>query len=226
TGTPKEMRWWGEDLAGRGYTVLAPRLAGHATTPKDMLRTRWWDWLSSVEDAYNYLKGMTDTQVLMGLSLGGALALIGASIFPAAGVVAVSAPNHLPADPRLPFARPLSLLVPNTSKGAPDWHNPDAAKDHAEYPTYPTRAIAELNDCLKELRARLPLITIPALLIHSKKDHGVPPENAETNLKQLGSKQKEIFWVENSGHVIPREPDRQLAFNAAAAFISQLSKNT
>ncbi|NTV37277.1 MAG: carboxylesterase, partial [Anaerolineaceae bacterium] len=34
TGTPKEMRWWGEDLAGRGYTVLAPRLAGHATTPK------------------------------------------------------------------------------------------------------------------------------------------------------------------------------------------------
>ncbi len=44
TGTPKEMRWLGEYLAGQGHTVLGVRLAGHATQPEDMIRARWWDW--------------------------------------------------------------------------------------------------------------------------------------------------------------------------------------
>jgi carboxylesterase len=34
TGAPKELRWMGEYLAEKGRTVLAVRLAGHATRPK------------------------------------------------------------------------------------------------------------------------------------------------------------------------------------------------
>jgi len=30
TGTPKEMRWMGENLHSQGYTVLGIRLSGHA----------------------------------------------------------------------------------------------------------------------------------------------------------------------------------------------------
>ena len=50
TGTPKEMRWLGEYLAGKGHSVLGVRLAAHATRPNDMIRARWHDWLASVED--------------------------------------------------------------------------------------------------------------------------------------------------------------------------------
>ena len=145
-----------------------------------------------------------------------------ASIFPAAGVVAMSAPNHLPADPRLPYARPLSLFVPTMSK--------DNRIGAIRTSLARSRRISHLSNpcdrwlCVKELHNRLPLVKIPALLIHSRNDRGVPPENADENLKQLGSTQKEIFWVENSGHVICREPDRQLAFDAAATFISRVSR--
>ncbi len=221
TGTPKEMRWMGEDLNRRGYTILAPRLAGHATQLRDLTRTRWQDWLAAVEDGWNLLRGATDIQFLAGLSLGGALALIGASYLPAAGVISLSAPHHLPADPRLKFARSLAWLMPEVSKGAPDWHNPQAALDHAEYPAYPTAAIAELNDCLAFLRQCLPAVNIPALIIHSRNDRGVLPENAEAIYAALGSQDKKFFWVVDSGHVIPREPDRQLAFQATADFIHQ-----
>jgi carboxylesterase len=68
TGTPKEMTWFGDHLVKEGHTVLGIRLAGHATTPEDLARTRWLDWLASVEDGINILKGCTQVQIAIGLS--------------------------------------------------------------------------------------------------------------------------------------------------------------
>jgi carboxylesterase len=112
--------------------------------------------------------------------------------------------------------------MPKIGKGAADWHNPEAAKDHVEYPYIPTRALTQLRDLLREMRAALPMLHAPALLIHSKNDAGVGPHNAEQILAALGSTDKALFWVENSGHVIPREPDRYLAFQAVDEFIKRL----
>ena len=57
TGTPKEMRAMGEYLHQRGFSVLGVRLTGHATRPEDLQRARWQDWLLSVEDGWQLLKG-------------------------------------------------------------------------------------------------------------------------------------------------------------------------
>src|SRR4029453_9505866 len=76
TGTPKEMRWMGEYLNQRGFTCLGVRLAGHATHPEDMIRSRYSDWIASVEDGYHTLWSMTDNIFLAGLSMGGILALL------------------------------------------------------------------------------------------------------------------------------------------------------
>ena len=82
TGTPKEMRWMGEYLAKEGYSVLGVRLAGHATRPEDMIRSRWTDWVTSVEGGYHILRGLADHIYLIGLSLGGSLALLSQSGYP------------------------------------------------------------------------------------------------------------------------------------------------
>jgi len=60
------------------------------------------------------------------------------------------------------------------------------------------------------------------LLIHSKQDASVAPHNAEQILDALGSQDKKLFWVENSGHVIPREPDRLIAFQTVHEFIQRV----
>lgn len=137
TGSPKEMRWMGEYLAGQGYTVLGIRLAGHATCPEDMMRTRWRDWLASVEDGWNILCTSSQRIFLMGLSMGGILSLVFASQFPVTGVVTMSTPYALH-DKRLAFARLLSVIIPHVDKDLPDWHNPEAPKGHVEYPYNPT----------------------------------------------------------------------------------------
>jgi carboxylesterase len=225
TGTPKEMHWLGEYLADQGHTVLGVRLAGHATEPKDMLRVHWEDWVASVEDGWHMLSKCTDRVVVMGLSMGGVLALIFASHYPVTGVVAMSTPYTLPPDPRLPYIKILSYLQPTVPKGPPDWRDPEVIQQHVDYPDYPTRAIVELRDLLVEMRSALPGVKAPILLIYSKGDLSVKPEgrHMEQIYDSLGSHDKQVLWVENSGHVVTEDAEREQVFQSIANFVVHLS---
>lgn len=230
TGTPKEMRWLGESLAARGHTVLGVRLAGHATRPEDLRRCRWPDWLASVEDGWHLLAGSCQRIFVAGLSMGGALALLFASGrhtpgCPVAGVAAFSTPYALPDDPRLPYIRLLAPFVRSVAKGPPDWRDLEAAREHVDYPDYPTPGVVELRDLLAEMRSCLPQVRVPVLLAHSRNDGSVAPENLERIAAQLGSAQKTVLWVDDSGHVITREPERARVFTAVADFIAAAMKS-
>jgi carboxylesterase len=225
TGAPKEMRWLGEYLAAQGHTVLGVRLAAHATRPEDMIRARWPDWVASVEDGWHILNGCTERVVVMGLSMGGVLSLLLSAHFPVAGIVAMATPHHLPADPRLAFIKPLSLLQPFRPKGPPDWYDEQAYRDHVSYPADPMRSYAELRDLLAEMRAALPKVTAPALLIYSHQDQAVT--EAEGHMQAiyaaLGSQDKQFLWIENSSHVITRDAQRQVVFQAAGDFVNRIA---
>ncbi|OGO33882.1 MAG: hypothetical protein A2W35_01110 [Chloroflexi bacterium RBG_16_57_11] len=224
TGTPKEMRRLGEHLAGQGRTVLGIRLVGHATRPEDMLRARWQDWLASVEDGWHILSGCTRRIFVIGLSMGGILSLRFAAQFPVTGVVAMSTPHHLPPDWRLPYIKPLSRVRPRITKGPSDWHDPEAEQVHVDYPDYPARAVAELRDLLLEMRRTLPLVTAPALLIHSRQDGAVQPEEGHADLiyQALGSTHRSLVWIEGSGHVVTSDAARSIVFQSVSQFIDQV----
>ena len=214
----------GEYLSKRGFTVLGIRLAGHATNPEDMRRSRWWDWIASVEDGITILRGATRKVYTIGLSMGGVLSLIAASRYPIDGAIAISTPYNMPSDWRLPFIKPLSVLIRNVPKGKPDWQNPEAAVDHTEYPYYPSVSILQLKALLKEMRSVLAGIKIPVMLVHSKMDAGVVPANLDRIYDHLGTKDKQKLLVEHSGHVIVREPDREQVFKATVDFIRRVNK--
>lgn len=225
TGTPKEMRWMGEYLAGQDHTVLGVRLFGHATHPEDMMRARWQDWLASVEDGYHTLSGMTKKIVVCGLSMGGVLSLVLASRYPVSGVVAMSTPEHMPADARLRFIKPLSLLKPFMAKGEPNWYDQAAYRDHVSYPADPTRAYAELRDLLQVMRASLSKVSAPTLLINSQNDQAVKPADRHQELiyQAIGSLEKQTLWVEKSSHVVTRDAEREKVFQAAGDFIARIT---
>src|ERR1044072_9119345 len=64
-----------ETLAAEDIHVELPRLPGHGTTIEDMLTTGWADWTAEVEAAYERLAARAGQVVVVGLSMGGALAL-------------------------------------------------------------------------------------------------------------------------------------------------------
>jgi carboxylesterase len=221
TGTPFEMRTLAESLAADGFTVLAPRLFAHATHPDDMLRARWWDWIASAEDGLNLLRGCSERQVVMGLSMGGVLSLLLAARHTVEAVCSFSAPYDLPNDPRIKFIKYIHWLMPRQPKGAPDWHNPDAAKDHIDYPYFPTRSILELKALIDTMRPEIKKIAVPAFFAQSHGDLTIPSVSMDYLYENVGSQIKEKLWVTDSGHVIIREPEREKVFATVKQFIRQ-----
>ena len=206
--------------------MLGIRLAGHATRPEDMIRSRYTDWLLSVEDGYNLLRTCTDRVFLLGLSMGGILSLTFAAQFPVRGMVAMSTPYFHPKDWQLKYAKILSGLKPYIPKGngpGSGWFG-DAWKEHVAYPDYPMRSIGELGHLMDEVHASLPKIKVPVLLIHTRDDHPLICESMEKIYARLGSADKRRLWIEGSGHTITEEPRRELVFEAVADFIARVGQ--
>ena len=228
TGTPKEMRWMGEYLSQRGYTALGVRLAGHATTPKDMIASRWTDWTVSVEDASALLRGLTEDIFLIGLSMGGILSLLMSTRLKVRGVIAISTLYKLPDDPRLRCIKWISRFMTfmPKSKEAPGagWFDQEAWKDHVSYPQNPVLSIGELDKLLHEMRAALPNVNLPVLLIHSKNDKYVLPENIDLlEAALINASDKTKLYITGSGHVVTRDAAREQVFESVVEFIQRIS---
>jgi carboxylesterase len=227
TSSPKEMRGLGEFLNQYGYTCLGIRLTGHATDPQDMIRSNYTDWTASVEDGYNLLRCLSDRIILVGVSMGGVLTLLMSTRLDVTGAVALSTPYKLPDDPRLRHIDLIAKTVPFMPKGssAPGdgWFDKEAWKDHISYPQNPVRSIGQLNRLLAEMRSALPQLRVPVLLIHSRDDDYVLPQNMElifSDLVNISDKTK--LYVTGSGHVITRDAARQQVFQYVLDFIQRI----
>ncbi|MBI9047410.1 MAG: alpha/beta fold hydrolase [Anaerolineaceae bacterium] len=224
TGTPKEMRWMGEYLNKMGYTTMGIRLTGHATSSEDMIRTKWEDWLGSIEDGLNYLSDIADQIVLVGLSMGGALSLLAtaryANHFPISATIAMAAPHELPDDWRISILGPISPILPQIKKeDHSDWFDTQLEEIHKSYSTYPSKSILELKELLSELRNQLINISTPVCLMQSKNDRTIPLNSMQYFYDHIPSKFKQMIWVENSGHVITEDLAKNFVFKAANDFI-------
>ena len=214
-----------------GITCLGVRLAGHATRPKDMIRSRWSDWTVSVEDGYNFLRGATDGIFLVGLSMGGVLSLLMSTRLDVKGVVTMSAPYRIPAEHPAWQIRLISYfktyLPKNKGEPGTGWFDKEAFKGHVSYPLNPIRSAAELEVLLEKMRAALPKVKVPVCMIHSKDDDYVLPENMENIYAGLVSvTDKSKYYVTGSGHVVTRDAARGQVFEIAQNFIKRVERSS
>lgn len=228
TAMPGEMRWLGDDLHTRGHTVLGVRLAGHGTHPEDLARTRWTDWLVDVEEALALATSISERVVLIGQSMGGVVALLGAGTYPnrVAGVVAIATPYSV----ALPGRDDLRGVPADAieRKGTPT-HRLYGIRREAVYPAYaaePLHILPALGLLLQEMRGALPAVQAPALLIHSRDDGAVPVENMALIYDTLGTAHKEKFTLDTIGHSVVRDPRRQPVFDIIGRFVQTMAEST
>jgi carboxylesterase len=220
TGCPASMRPLGERLAGRGLSVVAPRLPGHGTTWQDLEATTWQDWVGESETALLDLSRRCPTVVAMGLSMGGAIALhLGARHQERLkGVVAV---NPVVRRPDLRLA-PLARLFTRTVRGI-GGDIKRSGVDEIYYDRTPLKAAAQLGRFLRVVWTELPSMRVPLLVFSSVEDHLVKPVNSRLVMRRAGSDHKELIPLTNSYHVATLDYDADLIFQRVLEFATSLA---
>lgn len=240
SGTPGEMRDLGETLAQQGYTVLGVQLAGHTGQPEALRATRWQDWLASARAGLDDLRAHCSSIIVIGLSLGGALSILLAHQVAFDRLVLLATPLWLQGDWRihvLPIARhfiawyyPLEQanftdpgLRQRILAHAPDLdlEDPIVQQRLRRSIKLPVSAIDELTRVLRQARAMLPYVHVPALVMHGRGDDVAPPASAEEIIARIGTRQKRLVWWEQTGHqLLAAGPERDAIYAQIVSFVA------
>jgi len=226
TGAPTEMRPMGEHLAARGLTVAGVRLPGHGTTPEDLARATRAEWLAACEAELAKLRARCQTLFVGGLSLGALLTLwLGAQHDDLAGLILL-APAVKVRDWRMrftPIARYFIKYSPVDPTAESDLSDPEALGRVWCYDTRPIAAAAEVYALQRGVQRALPRITRPVLIIQGRRDRALTPDAAQITYDCIGSADKTLIWLENSGHNVLVDGERERVWEESAAWIEACS---
>ena len=222
TGSPHSLRPWAEHLAGAGLTVSLPRLPGHGTRWQELNMTRWEDWYAEVDRALTDLHSRCDQVFVMGLSMGGTLAIRLAEQRPddVAGLVLVN-PSLLTTRPDRHLLPLLQLLVPSWTPIGSDIKKPGISE--LAYDRLPLKAAFSLSKMWLATRNDLDRVTQPILVFRSSEDHVVEPDSCALLKAKVASTNVREVVLEDSYHVATLDNDAETIFGGSLEFVRALS---
>lgn len=221
TGNPGSMRALAERLAADGHTVDLPLLPGHGTVVDDMLDTGWDDWSAHAEARFQALAARCAQVCVVGLSMGGALtAWLGSEHPEIAGLVCINPVVSVPPGMREAVEQVLESGADRFAGIGSDIADPDVVE--TAYAETPLRPLLTMFDAADQLGDRLSRITSPLLVVTSRQDHVVPPENSDL-LAEAASGPVERMWCERSYHVVTQDYDKQAVFDATSDFVRKVT---
>jgi carboxylesterase len=220
--TPFQVRSLGEYLAWQGLTILGIRLPGHGTTLDELERTTPDQWLAAIDEGIDQLRRTCAYIVLIGASLGGVLALAIAARRERdlTGLVTINTPVSSTAlirlleDPAVPerFVRPdlAEVLCSDPRVGV------------FQYGQQSKKALAAAREVFERNQATLGQISVPLLVIQSRKDRSVPEENAHYLIEHVGSAVKDLVLLHDSAHLPTLDFDKERVQVACLSFIERM----
>ncbi len=227
TGTPYEMMPAGEFFRNYGYSSFCPRLKGHGTTEEDLNSCRFYDWIESAEKGLNYLKKKVKNIHILGLSMGGLLALKLASVHKEVKkVVVVASPLYLTGENglfvtacRIPFFR---FFVKSVRKPEPsDERYRCIWRENPSYRSVPTKASYEFFRLMQNVKKSLKDVRQSTMFVYSKGDRDVDFSNLNLMISLIGSRDIVIHTPLNMGHLITLEDGNQEVFSKILKFLKR-----
>ena len=99
--------------------------------------------------------------------------------------------------------------------------DPKVVKAIKESTRIPLEAIHELVTFNAQVLKELPSLYIPVIFMQGKKDQMIAPNSAHVLASLVASKDKQVLWLNNSGHVLPRDLDKDIVFYVTEQFIQK-----
>jgi carboxylesterase len=238
------MRLVARALHRGGHTVHCPQLAGHCAGEAELLATGWRDWTQSVVDELEHMRGICDTVIVGGLSMGAVLAMHVAAVRPdAVDGLALYAPTlwydgwsipryafllkwliNTPAGRRYSFVerepygvkdlRTRSLITAAITRG-------DSAE--AGLLGTPSGALKQMWELIGQTRREMPTIKCPALLVHAREDDVASLSNAFYIQRRLGGLVDAVI-LDDSYHLVTIDQQREIVVERSLALAARLAK--
>lgn len=211
TGNVHEMTYLASKLAEAGFTVSVPRLPGHGTNGFDFMQAGWSDWLRKAIDAYLELARDTETVYVAGLSMGGVLTTILASMFDI-DRIALFAPAVTNRNRLIVLTPLLRFFMKRIPKSYDDEEVEPILRPlareywHSEWvlPAYHLYRLQGLA------RRRLGQVTASTLVVVSESDESVPPRAADIIERKSSAKEVKRIDLTDSDHVLVNGVDKEL----------------
>jgi carboxylesterase len=211
-GSAAETRPMGQYLAERGVTVRCPLLAGHGTSPEDLRGIRWQDWADQVQTAFEELQARCDRLFVAGLSMGSLLSLWLAINHPEIAGLVIMAPAVAVKNRFLWLTPILRYLISTAPPGLLEEEalgDPEAIHRLWCYDEQSVWGAGELYFLQRWVRKNLAAIQHPLLIYQGRLDNTLAPEAAQIVYDVVSSAQKELVWLERSGHNLLVDGERE-----------------
>lgn len=244
TGSPFELKKYGQFLFNNGYDIYAEHLPGHGDNFEEIYTVKYQNWLDFAYEKFKLLKTEYDNVFVSGLCLGAVLALALAEKFPneVDGVVALSTTLYLDGW-RLPWYKCFMPIALSTimrfyynypecePHGVKNIKTRNAikkilAKGEVGMNDFPMSAFYELLKLSSYIRKNLKTVRTPILLIHSKEDDLTSTKSADIVYKNISSADKEYIILYDSYHMVLYDNEKEFVFNKSLEFFDKHLINT
>ena len=239
TGSPFEMRKYGDFLFKNGYDVFCYSFPGHGERVSEIETVTWSDWCNFAQNKYNELRANYNQFFVSGLCLGAAMAVyLAEHNDDITGVAALSTTLFLDGFCipwticLLPFA--LSTIIrfyytfpeddcfgiknERTRKSLAKL----TAKVDIGMDNYPLNCVGGLLKLSKNVRKNLKKVNCPILCIHSKYDNLSSTKSAKVVLKGVSSEIKQYVELNDSYHMVLYDNEKEYVMNTVKEFFTKL----
>lgn len=242
TGSPFEMRKYGDFLFKNGYDVFCYSFPGHGERIAEIETVTWQDWCNFSQEKYNQLRPNYNQFFVSGLCLGASMAVyLAEHNEDITGVVALSTTLFLDGFcipwtvSLLPFALKTIIRFYYTFPeddcfGVKNERTRKSlakitAKADIGMDNYPLNCVDGLLKLSKNVRQNLKKVNCPVLCIHSKYDNLSSTKGAKIVLNGISSKIKQYVELNDSYHMVLYDNEKEFVMNTVQEFLSGLVSN-
>ncbi|WP_091336542.1 alpha/beta hydrolase [Micromonospora rhizosphaerae] len=191
------------------HRVAVPVLRGHGTRWSDLRGVTWRDWFDDAWAAVDEV-AVSGPVAVIGLSMGGALALRLAATHRAVSHVVLVNPSLTMKNPLLPVLPVLRYLRPSIANDQPQVKDPSVR--YQGYRRIPLVAVQEMTRLWADVRWRLPAVTQPIMVFRSLADGEAGLRSVEVVRRGVRSADLVEVPLARIGHVATLDWDAGLIF--------------
>jgi carboxylesterase len=222
--TPQSLLPMGRALQASGWSVSIPLLPHHGRGADVFLSRGNADaWMASARETWAAMNKPGCTTLLVGQSMGGAIASILAAEHPPAGLVLLAPYLGMGTAPRLLApAWPLWQLLMPEIRSNPERaiHDPAVRAASLGGRRFSPRLVYELLRVVRAARRVLQKINVPTIVIHARADYRIPSVTAQEAFTKIGASDKTLVWTTRGGHVIAADEGRDEVIASVMEWLS------